>query len=58
MNDLCDRCSAQAKSMAIMPSGMVLSFCQHHINAHAAALLASGALLDVAAGALRQESMK
>lgn len=42
----CDRCGARAKVEALLPSGHLLAFCQHHANQHSLTLLASGAILD------------
>lgn len=33
--DRCDRCSAQARALIVMPSGLELQFCLHHTNRYA-----------------------
>ena len=40
--DRCDRCNAQARTVALLDSGRLL-FCQHHTNKYEAALAAQGA---------------
>lgn len=40
--DRCDRCGAQAKTMALLVSGFLL-FCNHHTNKYRYGLLIAGA---------------
>ncbi|HEY3259282.1 MAG TPA: hypothetical protein VGJ95_03295 [Pseudonocardiaceae bacterium] len=42
--DGCDRCSAVARMLAVLPTGELL-FCGHHAREHRTGLLAVGALL-------------
>jgi hypothetical protein len=44
--DRCDRCGAQAKLRAIMPSSLVLLFCNHHGNKYKYGLEAEGAIIE------------
>ncbi|HEY3261093.1 MAG TPA: hypothetical protein VGJ95_12640 [Pseudonocardiaceae bacterium] len=43
--DRCDRCSAAAQIVAVLPSGELL-FCGHHAREHRASLLDAGAWLS------------
>lgn len=40
----CDRCSARAAFLAVLPGGGELLFCGHHHRVHRERLLAGGAL--------------
>ena len=40
----CDRCGADAKVVAELPSGTALAFCGHHFNANRDALVLAGAV--------------
>lgn len=42
--DRCDRCSAPARTRAVLPSGELL-FCGHHTRAHRDRLVDAGAVL-------------
>lgn len=43
--DRCDRCSAAAKVIAVLPSGSELFFCRHHFTEHEAGLAKMGATI-------------
>lgn len=44
--DRCDRCGAQAKVRAIMPSTLIMLFCNHHGNKYKYGLHAEGAIIE------------
>jgi hypothetical protein len=44
--DRCDRCGAQAKTLALFVAGPLL-FCGHHTHEYLAALIAAGAEVEV-----------
>jgi hypothetical protein len=41
--DRCDRCGAQARTMALLVTGNILLFCGHHHKEYRAGLEAAGA---------------
>jgi hypothetical protein len=43
--DRCDRCGAQAKTVALLVPGILL-FCAHHTRAYRAGLEAAGAAIE------------
>lgn len=47
--DRCDRCGAAARVRALLPSGAMLLFCQHHANEHEAKLVELAAVLESSA---------
>jgi hypothetical protein len=42
----CDRCAAEARIAAMLPSGALLLFCQHHANKHESKLNELGAIIE------------
>jgi hypothetical protein len=49
--DRCDRCSAQARAIAVLDAGGELFFCGHHARTYRAALQAISVWIEDDAGA-------
>lgn len=47
--DRCDRCGAQAKTLALLVTGPLL-FCNHHTHEYLPALIAAGAEVETEIG--------
>jgi hypothetical protein len=43
--ETCDRCTARAAFLAVLPAGGELLFCGHHLRVHRERLLSRGALV-------------